>query len=117
MTSSDPIHAQTTFEQLKFIQAQQVNQTPNNTNPQAGDGDWLVVIIVPLSFMVVCATVSSVVFALCRARPKVNKVNLNCQQVPCSNCRFFDNNHYLKCALHPSIVSTKQALNCPDYCH
>ena len=36
---------------------------------------------------------------------------------PCKTCHFFfANKHYLKCAVHPSTVLTKQAINCPDYC-
>ncbi len=34
---------------------------------------------------------------------------------PCSNCRFFTNNYHLLCAVHPSIVFTKQAFDCSDY--
>ncbi len=42
---------------------------------------------------------------------------LNCfHQLPCRNCRFFTNNHYLYCTVHPSIVLTEQALDCSDYC-
>jgi hypothetical protein len=106
-----------TFEQVKLIEAKQVRETHNQIKPQAGDGDWVVVILVPISFIVVCATVSSIIFALCKVtRERGNKLNIShCQQVPCSNCRFFSNNHYLKCAVHPSIVSTKQALDCSDY--
>ena len=37
-------------------------------------------------------------------------------QSPCRNCKFFDDNSYLNCAVHPSIVLTKQAVNCSDYC-
>jgi hypothetical protein len=37
------------------------------------------------------------------------------QQLRCRNCHFFSNNPYLKCALHPSIVLTEQALDCSDY--
>lgn len=36
-------------------------------------------------------------------------------QIPCRQCRFFTNNHYLKCAVHPSNVLKQQAINCPDY--
>ena len=35
----------------------------------------------------------------------------------CRSCKFYANNIYLKCAVHPSIVLTKQASNCLDYCH
>ncbi|TAF08294.1 MAG: hypothetical protein EAZ77_07275 [Nostocales cyanobacterium] len=37
-------------------------------------------------------------------------------QVPCKNCKFFSNNHYLKCAVKPDIVLTEEAINCAEYC-
>lgn len=37
-------------------------------------------------------------------------------QSPCRKCQFFDENNYLNCAVHPSIVLTNQAVNCSDYC-
>ena len=36
--------------------------------------------------------------------------------VPCRNCRFFAQNKYLHCAVHPATVLTPQAANCSDYC-
>lgn len=36
--------------------------------------------------------------------------------IPCRNCRFFDNNYYLKCAVNPKIAMTQNAIDCPDYC-
>lgn len=33
----------------------------------------------------------------------------------CSQCQYVGNNSYLKCALHPSVVFTEQAVNCKDY--
>ncbi|MBD2306441.1 hypothetical protein H6G17_13065 [Chroococcidiopsis sp. FACHB-1243] len=36
-------------------------------------------------------------------------------QSPCRKCRFFFNNPFLKCAVHPTIVLTKEANNCADY--
>ncbi len=36
-------------------------------------------------------------------------------QVPCRKCRYFKNNPYLKCAVHPSTALTKEAINCSDY--
>ncbi|MGF1482496.1 MAG: hypothetical protein ACFB4I_23970 [Cyanophyceae cyanobacterium] len=38
-----------------------------------------------------------------------------CRQSPCLNCRFFRNNPYLKCAVHPSKVLSAEAKDCPDY--
>ena len=46
-----------------------------------------------------------------------DKTNSNLEKLhPCRTCRFFANNHYVNCAVHPSIVLTKQARHCPDYC-
>lgn len=36
--------------------------------------------------------------------------------IPCRKCQFFSNNHYLKCAVNPSIAMTKDAIECRDYC-
>ena len=36
-------------------------------------------------------------------------------QIPCRKCIFFNKNEYLKCAVNPSAVFTKQALDCSDY--
>lgn len=36
-------------------------------------------------------------------------------QIPCSNCRFFNNNLYLKCAVHPYKVLSEKAIDCSDY--
>lgn len=36
-------------------------------------------------------------------------------EFPCKNCRFFSKNSYLKCAVNPSTVFTKAAINCNDY--
>ncbi|AFY79529.1 MAG: hypothetical protein IGR93_13590 [Hydrococcus sp. C42_A2020_068] len=38
------------------------------------------------------------------------------RQVPCTKCHFFNNNFYLKCAVHPSKVLTSEARDCSDYC-
>lgn len=66
-------------------------------------------------------TVSWVVFFVIvlikwKAKEKARFVTLrNKQQIYCNNCRFFSNNPYLKCALHPSIALTKKAESCSDY--
>ncbi|BAY64314.1 hypothetical protein NIES22_44100 [Calothrix brevissima NIES-22] len=37
------------------------------------------------------------------------------ENYPCKDCRFFINNKYLNCAVNPSIVLTKAAIDCRDY--
>ncbi|BAY24984.1 hypothetical protein NIES2100_47830 [Calothrix sp. NIES-2100] len=39
----------------------------------------------------------------------------DCANLPCIKCRYFARNHYLKCAVQPSIALTKDANNCADY--
>ncbi|MBE9155846.1 hypothetical protein IQ265_03225 [Nodosilinea sp. LEGE 06152] len=34
---------------------------------------------------------------------------------PCSKCRFFNKNPYLKCTVHPQIASKIDAKNCTDF--
>ena len=36
--------------------------------------------------------------------------------IRCSRCRYFNDNHFLNCALHPVTVMTEQAVDCQDYC-
>lgn len=39
----------------------------------------------------------------------------SCQN-PCNSCEYFDGNHYLNCAIHPTTVRTDAAIDCIDYC-
>ncbi|MDM9379154.1 hypothetical protein QUB80_00330 [Chlorogloeopsis sp. ULAP01] len=36
-------------------------------------------------------------------------------QIPCNKCKFFKNNRYLQCAVHPTKVLNPEAIDCPDY--
>lgn len=36
-------------------------------------------------------------------------------KVPCKNCKYYSSNHYLKCAVQPSLVMTEEAKNCSEY--
>lgn len=52
-------------------------------------------------------------------KSKQSNIVVNLQQlneIPCNNCRFFSSNPYVKCAVHPAIALTKEAINCADYC-
>lgn len=37
------------------------------------------------------------------------------QDLPCGNCRYFQANAYLNCAVQPLKVLQEEAKNCPDY--
>ncbi len=36
-------------------------------------------------------------------------------KIPCTNCRFFTNNHSLKCTVNPYTANTEAAIDCSDY--
>lgn len=36
-------------------------------------------------------------------------------QLPCKNCQYYANNHYLRCAVQPSVVLTEESKNCSEY--
>lgn len=101
--------------QITLIEANVV-RADTTTKPPIGNTTYL--ILAPICFMIVCGTVFFIVSFICNVREKKYRtVTLNhFKQVPCRNCRFFKDNHYLNCAVHPSIVLTKEALNCSDYC-
>ncbi|MDZ8051932.1 MAG: hypothetical protein RMX68_012275 [Aulosira sp. ZfuVER01] len=46
---------------------------------------------------------------------KKNFVINSLHKVPCKNCKYYSSNHYLKCAVQPSIVMTVEAKNCSEY--
>lgn len=36
-------------------------------------------------------------------------------KVPCRDCKFFNCNPYIQCAIHPTTVQTMKAADCQDY--
>lgn len=48
-------------------------------------------------------------------RYKLNSIKCS-HQIPCYNCKFYNKNPYLKCAVHPSEALSERAVNCSDYC-
>lgn len=61
------------------------------------------------SLLTLCiwSLISSVLDAVARAKQM--------HQIPCTNCRFFTNNHSLKCTVNPCIANTESAIECSDY--
>jgi hypothetical protein len=49
--------------------------------------------------------------------PKQKRRSTTAKQLPgmmCRRCEYFNDNHYIKCALHPTTVMTEGANNCQD---
>ncbi|MEH2359551.1 hypothetical protein [Nostoc sp.] len=119
------VSAQKSVHQSTLIEANLANATHNNPKPHQGDIPFVAVFLAHISFMIVWGIVVFLVSYACKAledppenaaQDKDEIVSIkHLQQHPCKNCQFFNNNHYLKCAVHPAIALTLQALNCSDY--
>ena len=107
--------AENSYNQITITKANIVRATDTTIKPPIGNITYL--LLAPICFMIVCGIVIFIVSFFNNREKKDRIVNLNhLKEVPCRNCRFFKDNHYLNCAVHPSIVLTKEALNCSDYC-
>jgi hypothetical protein len=49
-----------------------------------------------------------------KERPSSAKLQ-SVSKVTCHSCKYFHNNLYLNCTLHPSTVMTERAVDCMDY--
>ena len=111
------VSAENRFNQATLMEAKLVRATDSSTKPPSGTMPYVPLLLAPICFMIVWAIVVFTVSALCKVAQDKDRIvtNNRCKQVPCRNCRFFNNNHHLKCAVHPSTALTKQAINCSDY--
>jgi hypothetical protein len=72
-------------------------------------------ILVPLCFVAAWGLIVLVGWNLVAAtRDSVQRAKVM-HQIPCADCRYFTNNHLLKCPLHPKIALSEDAINCGDY--
>jgi hypothetical protein len=67
--------------------------------------------------IIIFATCSTIITTIYEYFAKCLKhlVDFNFYGIKCDRCQYLDGNPYLKCAIHPSIVLTHQAINCKDY--
>ena len=72
-------------------------------------------ILVPLCFVAAWGLVVLVVWNLVAAtRDSFQRAKVM-HQIPCADCQYFTNSHFLKCPLHPKIALSEDAINCGDY--
>ncbi|OYD97369.1 hypothetical protein CDG76_00240 [Nostoc sp. 'Peltigera membranacea cyanobiont' 210A] len=119
------VSAQKSVHQSTLIEANLAKATHNDTKPHDGDISFLAVFLAHISFMFVWAIVVFLVSSVCKAledppenaaQDKDEIVSIkHLEQHTCKKCQFFNNNYFLKCAVHPTTALTKEALNCSDY--
>jgi hypothetical protein len=103
------------FIQENLIEAKPSRISENETKLDVAAIPDAALFAIPLGFMMVWVIVLFVFSDIWPFRRHKALTIKHCPKVPCRNCRFFTNNPYLKCAVHPSTALTDQALNCSDY--
>jgi len=119
---SHQIHTSTdnSLTQINLIETKPVRAHPDATNSAGIKSakttmpDSTILLIPIFSLMVWLIVASKLTGVWKEARDRISSFN-QVEPMPCRNCQFFANNHYLKCAVQPSIVLTSQALKCSDY--
>jgi hypothetical protein len=72
-------------------------------------------VLVPLCFGLAWLLVALIGWSIWAAmRDAVNHAK-QMHEIPCANCLFFTNSHYLKCPVHPDSALSTDAINCSDY--
>jgi hypothetical protein len=72
------------------------------------------VLFIIVIILAVCSTIITTIYDYLAKWPK-HLLDFNFYGIKCDRCQYLDCNPYLKCAIHPSIVLTHQAINCKDY--
>ncbi len=66
--------------------------------------------------LAILSTICGLIYArITHSKQHSSRVKLP-SPIRCSRCRYFNDNHFLKCALHPVTVLTERAVDCQDYC-
>ncbi|MBD2111878.1 hypothetical protein H6F59_08560 [Nodosilinea sp. FACHB-141] len=80
---------------------------------------WLVslvqIALVPFCFAVAWSMIGLTLWNLVvTIRDGVNRATVM-HKIPCAECRYFTNDHRLKCPIHPKIALSESAIDCPDF--
>lgn len=72
-------------------------------------------ILVPLCFVLAWGLVGMTVWNLVTAvRDSMARAAVM-HKIPCADCRYFTNDHRLKCPIHPKIALSESAIDCLDF--
>lgn len=74
-------------------------------------------VLVPLCFLLAWGLVGLTAWNLITAvRDGVTRATVM-HKIPCAECRYFTNDHRLKCPIHPKIALSESAIDCMDFDH
>lgn len=81
--------------------------------PIVPNGETLLTPIYFVTFTLLLMVLKS--FKSCKAGKNQIATFNHSNQISCKNCRFFNHNYYLKCAVHPDAALKSEEINCHDY--
>ena len=95
----------------RSIAIQPSNSLPPSQRRIEMDAAFQIVII-----LLILSTIGTLIYAGILKRWQHSLSFNPYQKVPCRRCRYFSDNQFLKCTLHPVTALTEQAVDCRDYC-
>lgn len=102
------------------MEAKVIATQPSNSLPPSQRGIETLPALDAAFLMIVSLVLLSAIAALVYACiPKRWQHSFSFKPPPktmCHRCRYFSDNSYLKCAIHPVTALTEQAVDCRDYC-
>ena len=98
-----------------LIEAKPVQAPSDATKPSVGVQPYEGRLLATVGFMLVWAVAVFTISNARKKRSRTGRASNRLKQVPCRNCQFYSDNNYLKCAIHPTVALTEQAINCSDY--
>ncbi|MBD2250044.1 hypothetical protein [Nostoc parmelioides] len=111
------VSAETSANQSTLMATQPIAATHNEAKNKDGDIPVAIVFLALICFMAMGAIYWFMISSLVKITENRNRLSniVRLKQYPCKTCKFFDDNNYLKCAVNPSVVFTKEAINCSEY--
>jgi hypothetical protein len=82
---------------------------------------WLIstvqLVLVPVCFVLAWGLVAITAWNLVSAvQDGVSRATVM-HKIPCAECRYFTNDHRLKCPIHPKVALSESAIDCADFEH
>ncbi|AFY54349.1 hypothetical protein Riv7116_1806 [Rivularia sp. PCC 7116] len=99
--------SETVSPKTSLVEAPKNDKNPSNNDTIAGMG-FLLFLTLMIALIKWCDIRKA-------SQEDFSKIPIN-HKTPCSKCRYFNNNSYIKCAVQPEKVMTKEAKDCQDYC-
>ncbi|WP_204106139.1 MULTISPECIES: hypothetical protein [Spirulina sp. CCY15215] len=76
---------------------------------------WLNPFLIPVCFVLAWGLTIAALLGIFNAIRDAMARSQQMHAIPCVNCRFFTNDHRLKCTIQPFIANTEEAIQCRDF--